>query len=54
MKFSFQDELFQFIDDDFEKQVLQVSIRETNPDTILIKIKEIIREKLDENKKSKN
>jgi len=54
MKFSFQDELFQFIDDDFEKQVLQVSIEETDPDTILKKIKEIIREKLNENKKSKN
>ncbi len=52
MKFSFQDELFQFIDNDFEKRILKISIEETNPDTILQKIKEIIREKLNENKNS--
>jgi len=50
MKFSYQDELYQFIDNEFERKVLQTSIEEMNPDSILQKIKEIIREKLNENK----
>ena len=52
MKFSFQDELLQFVDDDFEKRVLQITFEEISPDTILQRIKEIIREKLNEDKKS--
>lgn len=49
-----QNELFEFIDDEFEKQVLAIAIREMNPDSILQNVREIIREKLHEDTESKN
>ena len=51
---SWQDELLDFIDDDFEKQVLTVAIEKGNPESILQSVKEILREKLHEDKKSED
>ena len=51
---SWQDELLDYIEDDFEKQVLNVAIDELNPEGILESVKEIIREKLHEDKKSED
>jgi len=48
---SWQDELLDYIDDDFEKKVLNVAMKEKNPGDILLSVKEIIREKLHEDKK---
>jgi len=41
-----------FIDDDFEKEVLKVAIKEANQEGILLSVKEMVREKLHEDKKS--
>jgi len=41
-----------FIDDDFEKEVLEIAIKETNPERILQSVKEIIRERLHEDKET--
>lgn len=49
---SWQNELLDYIDDDFEKQVLKVAIKELTPEGILQSVKEIIREKLHEDNKS--
>jgi len=49
-----QNELYEFIDDEFEKQVLAVVIKEMNPDAILQGVREIIRDKLHENTESEN
>lgn len=49
-----QNELYEFIDDEFEKQVLAVAIKEMNPDSILQRVREIIRDKLHEDTKSEN
>ena len=49
-----QNELYEFIDDEFEKQVLAVAIKEMNPDAILQSVREIIRDKLHEDKKFEN
>jgi len=51
-KTSWQNELMDFIDDGFEKEVLKVAIKELNPEGILLSVKEIVREKLHEDKKS--
>jgi len=51
---SWQDELLDYIDDDFEKQVLKVAIENLNPESILRNVKEILREKLYEDKKAEN
>ena len=51
---SWKDELLDYIDDDFEKQVLNAAIDELNPEGILRSVKEIIREKLYEDQKSEN
>jgi 5,10-methenyltetrahydromethanopterin hydrogenase len=49
-----QNELYEFIDDEFEKQVLAVAIREMNPESILQNVREIIREKLHEDTESED
>ena len=49
-----QNELFEYVTDDFEKKVIEVAIKEKNPDGILQSVREIIREKLHENKQAKN
>ncbi len=51
---SWRNELMDYIHDDFEKQVLKVAIDEIDPEEILQSVKEIIREKLHEDKKSEN
>jgi len=51
---SWQDELLEFIEDDFEKQVLAVAMDKMNPESILQSVKEILREKLHEDKKSED
>ena len=51
---SWQHDLMDHIDNDFEKQVLKVAIAEMNPEGILQSVKEIIREKLHEDKKSED
>ena len=51
---SWRNELMDYLHDDFEKQVLKVAIDEMNPEGILQSIKEIIREKLHEDKKSED
>jgi len=51
---SWQDELLEFIEDDFEKQVLTVAMDKMNPESILQSVKEILREKLHEDKKSED
>ncbi|MGV7223185.1 MAG: hypothetical protein ACQ9MH_16850 [Nitrospinales bacterium] len=51
---SWQNELYEFIDDEFEKQVLAAAIREMNPDSILQNVREIIRDKLHEDTKSED
>ena len=48
---SWRNELMDYIHDDFEKQVLKIAIDEMNPEGILQSAKEIIREKLHEDKK---
>jgi len=49
-----QNELYKFIDDEFEKQVLVSAIKKMNPDAVLQCVREIIREKLHEDSKSEN
>jgi len=49
-----QNELYEFIDDDFEKHVLAVAIKKMNPDAILQDVREVIRDKLHEDTKSEN
>lgn len=51
---SWQDELLDYVDDSFEKQVLNVAIDELNPEGILRSVKELIREKLYEDQKPGN
>ena len=51
---SWRNELMDYMDDDFEKQVLKVAIDEIDPERILQSVKEIIREKLYEDKKSED
>jgi len=51
---SLKRELLDFIEDDFEKKVLTVAINEPNPEEILKAVKELIREKLRENKESED
>ena len=45
---SWQHDLMDHIDNDFEKQVLKVAIAEMNPEGILQSVKEIIREIVDD------
>ena len=47
-------ELLDYIDDDFEKQVLKVAMEERSPEDILRSVKEILREKIYEDKKAEN
>ena len=47
-----QHELFEYITDDFEKKVLEVAIKEKNPEGILQYVREIIRVNLHEDKKA--
>ena len=49
---SWRDELMDFIDDGFEREVLKIAIKEPNPERILLSVKEMVREKLHEDKKS--
>lgn len=51
---SWWNELMDYLHDDFERQVLKVAIDEMNPEGILQSVKEIIREKLHEDKKSED
>lgn len=46
-----QDELLDYIDDDFEKQVLKIAMDNMNPEGILLSVKEILRENLYEDQK---
>jgi len=48
---SWQDELMGFVNDEFEQEVLKVAIKEQDPEGILLRVKENIRERLHENKK---
>jgi hypothetical protein len=54
IEISWQHELLNYIDDDFEKQVLKIAMEERSPEDILRNIKEILREKLYEDQKSEN
>ena len=51
---TWQDELLDYIDDDFEKQVLKIAMDNMNPEGILLSVKEILRENLYEDQKPEN
>jgi hypothetical protein len=51
---TWKDDLLDYIDDDFERLVLKIALDDPNPDGILLRVKEILREKLYENQKPKN
>lgn len=54
MKVPWQEELLKYVNDDFENEVLKITMEELNPDRILQRVKELIREKLHEDKKPEN
>jgi hypothetical protein len=51
---SWQNELMDYIHDDFENQILKIAIDKIDPEGILQSVKEIIKEKLHEDKKSED
>lgn len=51
-KTSWQDKLMEFVNDEFEQEVLEIAIKEQDPEGILLRVEKNIRERLDEDKKT--